>query len=141
VDIEFNNIADLDTNGTGWFIGFSEWTKAKLPGVPNLRYVPQDQRCHTLCMKWMRHPAHDPRGAAKPPSAGRTISILVSESGCFRLEFSEHEDFPDGQIVSYTLQNHGDFAIWREGLHHRWFADEDCTILTLRWIPDQDANP
>jgi hypothetical protein len=89
-----------------------------------------------LCMKWMMHRAHDPRGAAKPPSTGRSLSILVSETGCFRLEFSEHPDFPKGQIVSHTLKKHGDFVIWGANLHHRWFADEDCTILTLRWSPE-----
>ncbi|EKV00424.1 hypothetical protein Lepto7375DRAFT_2538 [Leptolyngbya sp. PCC 7375] len=26
MDIEFGNLDNLDTNGTGWFIGFSDWT-------------------------------------------------------------------------------------------------------------------
>jgi len=36
VDVEFGNAGDIDTNGTGWFIGFSEWAK----GVPGLFGVP-----------------------------------------------------------------------------------------------------
>ncbi len=136
MDIEFNNAGDLDTSGTGWFIGFSEWAKTRLQSVPDLRYMPQEHRSHALCVKWMRHPTHDPRGAAKPPSKGRSISILVSESGAFRLEFSEHRDFPPEQTVRHTLRRHGDFVAWGENLYHRWFADEKCTILTLRWTPE-----
>lgn len=136
MDIEFNNVSDLDTEDTGWFIGFSEWAKVGLPGKPDLRYMPQDQRSHTLCVKWMRHPANDPRGAAKPPSTGRSVSILVSDSGCFRVEFSEHPDFPESEIACYTLKRHGDFVAWGEGLFHRWFTIAESTILTLRWIPE-----
>jgi hypothetical protein len=136
MDIEFNNVGQLDTCDSGWFIGFSEWTKAKLAGVPELRYLPREQRVHTLCMKWMRHRAQDPRGQTKPPSTGRTISLLVSESGRFRLEFSARADFPADGTVRHALQHHGDFVVWGENLYHRWFVDQDCTILTLRWTPD-----
>jgi hypothetical protein len=55
MDIEFGNAAQLDTSDTGWFIGFSEWTKANLPSTTSLRYMPQAQRAHRLCMKWMQH--------------------------------------------------------------------------------------
>lgn len=136
MDIEFDNVANLDTSGTGWFIGFSDWARARLAGVADLRYMPADRRSHSLCMKWMTHPAHDPRGVAKPPSQGRTISILVSEGGCFRLDFSASADFRQPDVLRYRLRRHGDFVIWGEGLHHRWYVDEACTILTLRWIPD-----
>ncbi len=140
MDVEFGNAGDLDTLGTGWFLGFSEWTRATPPGVSPLRFMPRDRRSHTLCMKWMTHPEGDPRGAAKPPSEGRTISILASERGRFRIEFSEHEDFPEGGTTSVTLARHGDFAVWGEALHHRWFADEEATILTLRWVPEPEPG-
>jgi hypothetical protein len=137
MDIEFGNAAQLDTNDTGWFIGFSEWTKANLQSTTSLRYMPQAQRAHTLSMKWMQHPAHDPRGIVKPASTGRTVSILVSELGGFRLEFSQHPDFPEDLFVRYILRRHGDFVIWGGNLYHRWFADADSTILTLRWVPEE----
>lgn len=136
MDIEFNNVGSLDTGGSGWFVGFSEWARSKLAGTADLRYMPELERCHTLCMKWMRHPAHDPRGAAKPPSAGRTLSLLVSKSGRFRLEFSAQEDFSQGEVVRHTLRRHGDFVIWGENVYHRWFVEQECTILTLRWTPE-----
>jgi hypothetical protein len=136
MDIEFNNVCDLDTGGSGWFIGFSEWAKSKLSGASDLRYMPEFKRCHTLCMKWMRHPARDPRGLEKPLSTGRTLSLLVSDTGQFRLEFSTREDFSNGEVVHHTLRRHGDFAIWGERVYHRWFAEQESTILTLRWIPE-----
>lgn len=140
MDIEFNNIANLDTNGTGWFVGFGDWIRDSFPDTPDLRYMPQEQRSHSLCVKWMRHPVNDPRGGAKPPSAGRTLSILVSPRGRFTLEFSQEQDFPEGRSVRHTLRNHGDFVIWGAGLHHRWFVDAECTILTLRWVPDESTG-
>lgn len=135
MDIEFGNAGALNTNGTGWFIGFSDWAKANVAGVTDLRFVAKNSLAHTIHMKWMVHPVNDPRGIAKPPSDGRTISILVSEAGKFRLEFSAHSNFPVGQVVQHTLQAHGDFVIWGENIYHRWLVDETCTILTLRWIP------
>lgn len=137
--IEFNNASALDTKGTGWFVGFSEWAKANEPGVFDLRYLPREMRSHSLCMKWMAHPKGDPRGGSKPPSEGRTLSILVSESGRFRLQFCEHPEFAVGQVVEYALDRHGQFVVWGEGLYHRWFVDADCTILTLRWVPEAAA--
>ncbi len=134
MDIEFGNAAQLDTNGTGWFVGFSECAKSQI--AASLRYMPQDRRAHTLCMKWMQHPAHDSRAAVKPVSVGRTISILVSESGAFRVEFSRRQDFSEDLLIRHILRRHGDFVAWGENLYHRWFADEDSTILTLRWIPE-----
>lgn len=136
MDIEFNNIADLDTRGTGWFVGFSDWARATLAGVSDLRYMSAEQRSHSLCVKWMTHPVHDLCGVAKPPSVGRTLSILVSETGSFRLEFARDQEFAERHIRRYTLRRHGDFVVWGEDLHHRWYVDEVCTILTLRWVPE-----
>jgi len=137
MDVEFNNVANLDTGGTGWFIGFSDWASARLPGVSDLRYMPAELRSHSLCMKWMTHPAGDPRGVAKPPSMGRTLSVMVSDAGRFRLQFARDQKFSKGQMRCYTLRRQGDFVIWGENLHHRWQVEEACTILTLRWVPDE----
>jgi hypothetical protein len=135
MDLEFGNAGAIDTTGTGWFIGFSDWARANVPGAVDLRYVPGSAPCHTLGVKWMSHSAGDDQGTSKPPSEGRSISILVSEKGRFRLEFSRDKNFPASQVVQHTLQAHGDFVIWGENIHHRWFVDEECVILTIRWIP------
>jgi hypothetical protein len=137
LDIEFNDASTLDTHGTGWFLGYSDWTRPKAHGQPELRYMPKDLRSHTLAMKWMFHPQGDLLGTDKPKSEGRTLSIMVSESGRFRLQFSSHAHFPAGDVVEHVLSRHGQFSAWGADIYHRWFVDEDCTILTLRWIPGQ----
>lgn len=133
MEIESGNVLDLDTRGTGWFVGFGEWTR---DGPIGLRYMPEATRSRGLCLKWMDHPAGDPRGTAKPPSVGRTLSILASESGRFRLEFSDDPAFPEGRTAAYVLEKRGDFVAWGGGLRHRWSVDKDCTIVTLRWVPE-----
>jgi hypothetical protein len=133
--LETGNAGRIDTAGTGWFVGFSDWARAGAPHLPDLRYMPAERRAHTLCMKWMAHPAGDPRGAVKPPSEGRTLSVLVSESGRFRLRFCENGRF-DGEVVEHLLEHHGDFCIWGERIHHRYDVESPSTILTLRWIPE-----
>lgn len=134
MDIEFGNAGKVDTHGTGWFVGFSDWTKSGGAG-PNLRYMPKEGLAHTIHAKWMHHPAGDDRGTKKPPSEGRTISIMVSEGGLFRIEFAPDERFDASDTHRYVLKDHADFVIWGEDIYHRWFVDEDCTILTLRWVP------
>ena len=141
MDIEFGNAGALDTNGTGWFIGFSDWARANVAGVPDLRFMAKGALAHTIHAKWMAHPKGDDRGTAKPPSDGRTLSILVSESGRFRLEFSGDGTFPAGRVVAHTLERHGDFVIWGTNLHHRWFVDEACVVLTFRWVPVSPDGP
>ncbi|WP_151637609.1 hypothetical protein [Noviherbaspirillum aerium] len=139
MDIEFGHLDGIDTQGTGWFLGFSDWVRDSSNEAGGLRYMPSDRRSHTLAMKWMRHAAGDPRGSGKPVSEGRTISILVGMPGRFRLQFSEYPDFPEESIAEYLLETNGHFCLWGEGIHHRYTVEEGCTILTLRWIPEQPS--
>ena len=39
MELETGNAGEVDTNGTGWFIGFSDWTEA---GDANLRHMPSE---------------------------------------------------------------------------------------------------
>lgn len=71
-NVEFGNASDVDTDGTGWFVGFSEWAKGS---STELRYVAAGESAAGLCVKWFVHPAGDPQGEAKPLSEGRTMSI------------------------------------------------------------------
>lgn len=135
MDVEFGNAGDVDTEGTGWFIGFSEWTKRGDGGAAGLRHMPADALARTVAVKWMAHPVGDDRGAAKPPSDGRSVAILVSESGSFAFEFATDALFSPGHTVTHALSRHGDFVIWGEGLYHRWIVEQPCTILTIRWVP------
>jgi hypothetical protein len=135
MDVEFGNVNGLDTQGTGWFLGFSDWTRPSGDQPAGLRHVPADQSCSGLSMKWMRHPAGDPRGTAKPLSEGRTLSVMVEAGGRFRIQFCDDPAFPGASTREVLLSATGDYCAWGAGLHHRWFADQDSTILTLRWVP------
>jgi hypothetical protein len=130
--IDVGNAYDLDTQGTGWFVGFSPWALASAGG---LRHVPQDQPVTGLCVKWYDHPAGQD-GGAKPLSEGRTLSILVNERAEFRIEFSTSPDFAGAGVRAVVLRKPGDYVAWGQGLFHRWRCEQRSTVLTLRWDPD-----
>lgn len=128
--LEFGNAGTLETGGTGWFIGFS--TPA-VPGASALRHVPSNMSARGLCVKWCAHEPGCPGGDGKPVSTGRTISLLVGMPGAFRLDFSLTGSFEPGRTLSRILREPGDFAIWGEGVYHRWRCEQPCSILTIRW--------
>jgi hypothetical protein len=129
MDITVGNAHDAATCGTGWMVGFGDWTSGLLR-------VPRDQPLSGLCVKWFDHPTGDDSGPGKPLSEGRTLSLLVSAGSAFRIELSESADFPPGETRIAQLGRHGDFAAWGPGLFHRWHCLSRATILTIRWQPD-----
>jgi hypothetical protein len=130
MDIDTGNAHDVATGGTGWFIGFSPWTKASVQG---LRHIPEAQPVTGVCAKWFHHqPGHE--SGRKPVSTGRTMSILVTEGAHFELDFSTSPDF-EGDVRTVVFTREGDFAVWGEGLHHRWRCVREATIATVRWTP------
>ncbi|NML15655.1 hypothetical protein [Azohydromonas caseinilytica] len=132
MDLITGNAYDTDTRGTGWFLGFSDWTRH---GPGELLHVPRQQALSGLCAKWFDHPAGHDSGDAKPVSEGRTVSILVSEGSAFRIEFSGRADFPEDTTEVVLLRRPGDFAAWGAGLYHRWHCLERSTVMSLRWNP------
>lgn len=130
MELETGNAHDVDTQGTGWFIGFSPWTRSSPHG---LRHVPQGGAVTGLCVKWFHHPAGQV-GDDKPLSTGRTMSILVTHDAHFELDFSLAPDF-SGEVRTIALTREGDFAIWGAGLYHRWRCVKRATIGTVRWTP------
>lgn len=129
MNITKGNTNDTGTNDTGWFIGFSDWTRT---GGGNLLHIPKDQPLSGLCVKWFDHPTGDTSGE-KPVSEGKTISILVSTGSSFRLQFSTTPAFEPGTVETVLLQRQGDFVAWGAGIHHRWSCETRVTILTIRW--------
>lgn len=127
------NAYDADTQGSGWFIGFSDWTRH---GPGELLHVPRTQALSGLCVKWFEHPAGHDSGDAKPVSEGRTVSVLVSADALFRIDFCTVPGFPEGAVRSVLLQRPGDFAAWGAGLHHRWHCLRRATVMTMRWNQD-----
>ena len=140
MDIETGNAGEVFTAGTGWFIGYSDWTRFE---PTNLRHVPQDAGLRALALKWMFHPRGDTRGwtPPKPLSVGRSMNVMVSSEGGLRLHFSQFPDFPPDHTVEKSLGRQGDFCAWGAGLYHRAFFDHDCTVITLRWVPEETGEP
>jgi hypothetical protein len=134
MDLLRGNANEAPTHGTGWMLGFSEWSRR--PGS-DLLYVPKDLPLSGLCLKWFEHPDGHDSGAPKPVSEGRTISLLVSQDSLFRIDFCESADFAATPVESVLLSRHGDFVIWGPGLHHRWACVRRSTVLTVRWSPHE----
>ena len=134
--VEFGNAFECETQGTGWFIGFSAWAKS----ASGLRHVPADMASTGLCVKWYQHPAGHPDGDAKPVSEGRTISMLTSEGGEFRIEFSDTPAFEPSRTLVTVLRQPGDFAAWGPGVWHRAFGVRASHILTVRWQPQEPRS-
>lgn len=130
--IEFGNAHAVDTHGTGWFIGFSDWARS---GGADLRHMPADMASTGLCVKWFMHAAGDPNGQDKPLSTGRTISMLAGPASEFRLAFCATPDFETSATKVHTLRAPGDFVIWGAGLYHRAWGLQPASILTIRWEP------
>lgn len=135
--LEIGNVGALDTRGTGWWIGFSDWTR---DGAADLRHMPAGTAASGVSAKWYDHPAGHPNGEAKPLSEGRSVSLLVGDAGAFRLDFSPDPAYPPGRTFTRVLRRRGDFAAWGAGLYHRAFGLRDSSILTLRWMPFGDAR-
>ena len=125
----------------------SNWIIGDHPAIPqdSLRFL--RHRCEAagpdtptlvqnLCLKWFEHQPDDcPQwGQAKPPSQGRTLSLLAGE-GEFELRFRRGP----GELV-LVLDVPGDYALWGEGLEHSWRPLRPSPLLTLRWLP-QDGPP
>jgi hypothetical protein len=72
-------------------------------------------------VKWGVHPAGDAR-----TEWGRAdcTSLTVCVRGRFRVIF------PDSEVV---LSREGDFAVWAPGVVHKWVAEADTVMVTVRW--------
>jgi len=130
---EFGNLENLDANGTGWIIGFSDWCKQR---PHDLRHMAEDRISRGVCVKWFSHVAGDPDGQEKPISTGRTMSILVTDLSEFKLDFCFDPRFESDSTLSHTLRCVGDYAIWGPGIFHRAFGLKSATIMTVRWEPE-----
>jgi hypothetical protein len=132
LDVEFGNAGTAATQGTGWFVGFSDWARG---GGANLRFMPADALSRGLCVKWFDHPAGHPNGEAKPLSEGRTLCLLVGAGGEFRIDCSLDAGFAPERTLTRVLRHSGDYIAWGPGLHHRAFGLARTTMLTIRWVP------
>jgi hypothetical protein len=75
-----------------------------------------------LEIKWGVHPRGEKRRQWVRGEERTTFQVLVS--GRFRVEF------PGRSVV---LARQGDYVVWGRGVDHSWVAEEDSTLLTVRW--------
>ncbi len=75
-------------------------------------------------IKWGVHPQGQERKEWVTDEKRTTISILVS--GNFDVQFVDK---------TVTLAKPGDYVMWGEGIDHRWRAEEDSVVMTVRWNP------
>jgi quercetin dioxygenase-like cupin family protein len=73
-------------------------------------------------VKWGIHPNGEGRDAWSTDEERTTLLILIR--GRFRLDLS---------VASVMLEQEGDYAVWGPGIDHSWRAEEDSTVITVRW--------
>lgn len=75
-----------------------------------------------LEVKWGVHKAGESRQQWAMNVEATTLSILIKGQFCLQ--------FPEQQVI---LCHEGDYVLWLPGVPHTWSAEEDSTILTVRW--------
>lgn len=108
--VVFGNSKTDGANRWGWFIG---------------HFITPDtdpRSTSDLEIKWGTHKAGEGRSEWAMNAEATTLSILIS--GRFQIQF------PDREVV---LSNEGDYVLWCPGVPHTWLAQEDSTILSVRW--------
>jgi len=113
-----------------WFVGDIEsWIGPGPGGVDVARFGLRNSKVVEL--KWGVHPSGETRkGGWASRSEKTALSILIQ--GRFVVRFREAAD-PD-IIESVCLADQGDYVLWSECLEHCWLAEEDSTVLTVRWM-------
>jgi hypothetical protein len=108
--VVFGNAQVESVNRWGWFLGHF--------------VTPRDDPRSTslLEVKWGVHKAGDGRPEWAVNAEATTLSILIQ--GQFRLQFPEQE---------FLLSREGDYVLWLPGVSHSWLAEEDSTVVTVRW--------
>jgi quercetin dioxygenase-like cupin family protein len=80
------------------------------------------RKTDALEIKWGIHPAGQSRDAWTSGEKRSTLVIMVD--GRFRVDLA---------VGSVTLKSQGDYLTWGPGIDHSWQAEEDSTVITVRW--------
>ena len=100
-----------ENRGSGWFIGYF------------ISPLNGDACCQDIEVKWGIHRAGEEKLGIGTNRSCKTISLLVR--GRFTLIFPNH-----GDVV---LATEGDYIIFGADIPHSWRAEEDSTIISIRW--------
>ncbi|MDN0195489.1 signal peptidase I [Streptomyces sp. S.PNR 29] len=123
-----------DSPHPGVYVGKADHDAALDHGWLLGHFKDADDPRHTEAVevKWGVHPRGDTR--AQWVTGEVRTALLVLVSGRFRL------DFPGSSVV---LRERGDYILWGPGVDHSWYAEEDSTVLTVRWpsVPGYAARP
>jgi hypothetical protein len=127
---------------TNWLVGDHPAIPAEsLRFLRHLGHPAGPDTTANLAVKWFVHDPADPPewGQAKPPSVGRTLSLLAAP-GAFELRFRRPGgetqaggESKAGEEVEVVLEEPGDFALWGPGLAHSWRVLAPSVVLTVRW--------
>ncbi len=107
--IHFGNASDDGHERRGWFVG---------------HFMPDGdvRRSGDVEIKWGVHPAGEERTQWQEEETRTTVLLLVE--GRWRIELPG---------ASHVLERPGDYAMWGPGVGHSWRAEEDSTVVTIRW--------
>ena len=109
-EIITGNAADESSAYRGWFLG-------------HFLAPPDDPRSTPdVELKWSTYAAGEARSGWALNREATTISILIQ--GRFRTQFRDR---------SVLLEIPGDYVLWLPGVAHCWLAEEDSTVLTVRF--------
>jgi hypothetical protein len=108
--VVFGNAQIEGKNRWGWFLGHFITSDEDPRSTSNLE------------VKWGIHQAGDGRIHWATNVQATTLSLLIK--GRFRLQFPEQE---------FLLSHEGDYVLWSPGVPHSWSAEEDSTVVTIRW--------
>lgn len=100
----------------GWFMGYF------IPDATDPR------SSSALEVKWATHAVGETRSGWAKNLQATTLSILIR--GRFRVQFRDRD---------VVLAQEGDYVLWRPNVPHCWSAEEESTILTIRW-PSQAGD-
>ncbi|WP_028933971.1 signal peptidase I [Pseudonocardia spinosispora] len=104
-----NAVDDGDKN-RGWLLGHF------IQPIEDIRSTSD------LEVKWGIHPAGQQRPEWTADDRRTTLLLLIS--GRFRLDLT---------VDSVTLARQGDYVMWGPGIDHSWQAEDNSTVVTIRW--------
>ena len=105
----YSGNAEIDGSDTrGWIAG---------------SFIPEGLRhSDNVEIKWGIHSAGEARDEWVIGEQRTTICMLIS--GKFVVQFRGKEAL---------LEKPGDYVMWGEGTDHKWQAQEDSVVMTVRW--------
>jgi hypothetical protein len=98
------------SNPTGWFVGHF------------IRPADDPRATNSVEIKWHTHPKGDSKATWTKSIEATNLAILIS--GKFKFCFPEQD---------ILLTQQGDYVLWPAGVFHRWQAEDESVILTIRW--------